>query len=124
MIGQDLLGKAERALEAANRALAASDSETAADRAYYAAYYAAWAMLESAGVTRPKTHSGLIAEFSHNFVKTGTVESARGAVLSRLQNLRMVADYTLDAIPAADAQRAVSEAAAFIEAARPLIDRR
>lgn len=124
MIREDLLGKAERALEAANRALAACDSETTADRAYYAVYYAAWAMLESAGVTRPKTHSGLIAEFSRVFVKSGTVEPARGAVLSRLQNLRMVADYTLDAVPTADAQRAVSEAAAFIEAARALIERR
>ncbi len=77
MIGQDLLGKAQRAVEAANRALAASDSETAADRAYYAVYYAAWAMLESAGATRAKTHSGLIAEFSRVFVKTGKVEQRR-----------------------------------------------
>jgi hypothetical protein len=79
VIGQDLLGKAQRAVEAANRALAASDSETAADRAYYAVYYAAWAMLESAGATRAKTHSGLIAEFSRVFVKTGKVEAAQGA---------------------------------------------
>lgn len=71
MIGQDLLGKGETPLEAANRALAASDPETAANRAYYAVYYADWAMLESVGVTRPKTPSGLIAKFSRIFVKTG-----------------------------------------------------
>lgn len=123
MIAQDLLVKADRALKAADRALAASDPETAADRAYYAVYYAAWAMLESAGATRPKTHSALIAEISRVFVKTGTVEAARATVLSRLQNLRMVADYTLDAVPAVDAQRAVSEAG-FLEAARALIERR
>lgn len=81
-------------------------------------------MLESTDMARPKKHSGLIAEFSRIFVKPGTVDSAPGALLSRLLNLRMAADYTLDAIPAADAQRAVSEAAAFIEAARPLIERR
>ncbi len=109
-----LRDKAERALEAAKRALASNDTETAADRAYYAVYYAAWAMLDAKGLPRPKTHHGLIAEFSKHYVKDGPLKPDQGAVLSRLENLRLAADYTLELIPQADAERAVSEAARFV----------
>jgi len=37
-----------------------------------------------------------------------------GATLSRLQNLRLVADYTLEPVPLADAGRAITEAERFI----------
>jgi uncharacterized protein (UPF0332 family) len=90
-----LMAKAQRALAAATRAAQAGDTETAADRVYYSVYYAAWALLDSRGLPRPKTHRGLIAEFSRLFVKDGPLDTASGAVLSRLENLRLVADYTL-----------------------------
>jgi len=106
--------KAARALEAGRRALAAGDSETAADRAYYAVYYAAWALLDAKGLPRPKTHQGLIAEFSRRFVKEGPLSPEQGAVLSRLESLRLVADYTLQAIPLVDAERAIREAEGFL----------
>jgi hypothetical protein len=35
--------------------------------------------------------------------------------LSRLENLRLVADYTQEPIPVADVQRALTEAARFID---------
>ena len=113
-----LMAKAQRALEAATRAAQAGDTETAADRVYYSVYYAAWALLDSSGSPRPKTHRGLIAEFSRLFVKDGPLDTASGAVLSRLENLRLVADYTLEPVPATDVQRALMEAARFIETAR------
>ena len=49
-----LRDKAERALKAAQQALANGDTETAADRAYYAVYYGAWALLDAKGLPRPK----------------------------------------------------------------------
>ncbi len=110
-----LRDKAKRALEAAKRALANQDTETAADRAYYAAYYAAWAMLDAKGLPRPRTHHGLIAEFSKHFVKDGPLTPEQGAVLSRLENLRLAADYTLEPVPYTDAERAVREAEAFMQ---------
>ena len=105
-----LRDKAERALKAAQQALANGDTETAADRAYYAVYYGAWALLDAKGLPRPKTHQGLITEFSRHFVKEGPLTPEQGAVLSRLENLRLVADYTLQPIPVTDAQRAAKEA--------------
>ncbi|WP_462320663.1 HEPN domain-containing protein [Halochromatium sp.] len=99
-----LFGKA-RALEASQRALDQSDRETASDRAYYAVYYAAWGLLDLVGAPRPKTHNGLIAEFSRRYVKEKHVGVEIGAILSRLQQLRLVADYTLEPIPLDDAKR-------------------
>jgi uncharacterized protein (UPF0332 family) len=116
-----LLEKAGRALAAARAACERGDTETASDRAYYAVYYAAWALLVRTGVPRPKIHNGMIAEFSRSYVKTGRVAAELGATLSRLQGLRLVADYTLDAIPARDAARALDEAERFIAAASDLI---
>jgi len=123
MSAAQLAGKARRALDAAKRAIQAGDSETAADRAYYAVYYAAWALLDSKGAARPKTHRGLIAEFSRMFVKEGPLDASEGAVLSRLENLRLVADYTLETVPIADAGRAVEEAARFISVIERLLSR-
>ena len=122
MNSEPLMAKAQRALEAATRAAQAGDTETAADRVYYSVYYAAWALLDSGGSPRPKTHRGLIAEFSRLFVKDGPLDTASGAVLSRLENLRLVADYTLEPVPATDVQRALMEAARFIETARGLLE--
>jgi len=70
------------------------------------------------GVRRPKTHNGLIAEFSRRYVKTGRIDVATGAILSRLQSLRLVADYTLEAIPLDDAWLAISEAEQLLAMAR------
>lgn len=121
MSAVSLLAKSERALVAARRSLEQGDTETAADRVYYAVFYAAWGLLDAAGVPRPKTHNGLIAEFSRVYVKSQQIDPATAAALSRLQNLRLVADYTLEAIPLQDAQRAIKEADGFIAAARSLI---
>ena len=123
MTATALLEKAERALLAARGALERDDTETAADRGYYAVFYAAWALLEHAGASRPKTHNGLIAEFSRLYVKTGQIDPESGATLARLQGLRLVADYTLDAIPSHDAARAIAEADRFLALARALATR-
>jgi hypothetical protein len=38
--------------------------------------------------------------------------------LSRLENLRLIADYTLESVPIVDVQRALNDAARFIETVR------
>jgi uncharacterized protein (UPF0332 family) len=109
-----LLDKAVRALDTARRALGQDDTETAADRASYAVYYAAWSLLDLEGAPRPKTHNGLIAEFSRRYVKSRRIDVETGAILSRLQSLHLIADYTLEPIPPKDARRAISEAERLI----------
>ena len=49
------------------------------------------------------------------------MDTDSGAVLSRLGNLRLVADYTLEPVPVTAIQRALTEATRFIEIARGLL---
>jgi uncharacterized protein (UPF0332 family) len=73
-----LLVKARQALTTARRDLDNADADAAANRAYYAVFYAAWAMFVAHGLERPKTHSGLIAEFSNRFVRNGPFDRGFG----------------------------------------------
>ena len=60
---EQLLSKSRQALSTASRDFADGDMDAAANRCHYAVYYAAWAMFAAGGLEKPKTHSGLIAEF-------------------------------------------------------------
>jgi uncharacterized protein (UPF0332 family) len=110
-----MLQKAQRALQTARLNLDDGDSDAAVSRSYYAVFYATWAMFAAAGANRPKTHSGTIAEFGRRFVKDGPLDNATGAILSRLENLRNYADYTLEDITSEKAEIALREAETFVK---------
>lgn len=63
------LAKAEEKLDVASRLLAQHDFEDAVSRAYYAAFYAAHALLISEGL-ETRSHRGLVALIGLHFVKT------------------------------------------------------
>lgn len=111
-----LLSKARQALTTARRDLDHDDTDAAANRCYYAIFYAAWAMFEARGLPMPKTRSGLIAEFSRHFVRDGTFDRHLGATLGKLENLRAYADYTLEPTPRDKVELAIEEAATFVKA--------
>ena len=86
-------------IEKANIALAdaafLSDSgryNLAANRLYYALYYAASALLLSQGIIT-KHHSGLITQIHLHFVKTGVLTVEDGALFKVLFELRHEGDY-------------------------------
>jgi len=116
-----LLAKAERALATAAQDLSNGDPDAAANRCYYAVFYAAWAMFVAQGLERPKTHSGLIAEFSHRFIKSGTFDRAIGTTLGKLETLRSYADYTLNPTPIEKVELALQAARGFITAVERVI---
>ena len=60
---EPLLSKSRQAPSTADRDIQNGDADAAANRCYYAVYYAAWAMFAAHGLDKPKTHGGLIAEF-------------------------------------------------------------
>lgn len=64
----------------------------AANRLYYAAYYACSALLISNG-HQAKTHEGTLGMIGQNFIKTGILPKEDGAFLARLQNMRHTGDY-------------------------------
>jgi uncharacterized protein (UPF0332 family) len=113
----DLWRRADTSLKAA-RALLAIDPDSAASRAYYAAFHAVSALFNEEGKTFSK-HSAILAAVHRDLVNTGRWPNELGADYSSLQVLRQVGDYGGSSHVDADgATKAVEAAARIIEAAR------
>jgi len=65
---------------------------TAVNRLYYSCYYMVSALLLQKGYNA-RTHNGIIALFSMNFVKTGIVSDEDGKLYRSLYELRLTGDY-------------------------------
>lgn len=117
------LVKAEEKLGVVSRLLAQHDFEDAVSRAYYAAYYAAQALLLSEGL-ESRSHGGLVALIGLHFVKTGKLDKKFGRYLSNLMEDRQQSDYNLfSGLEKEDAEQSLEEAKAFVaEIRRQLSD--
>jgi len=82
-------------LEVAAHNLADSFYGSAINRAYYAIFYAANALLATQGITRSK-HSGVIAAFRQYFVKPGFIEIEYGDIYGRVMDDRHISDYDVE----------------------------
>lgn len=85
----------ERAFETLQEARLMLDSghlHGAANRIYYACFYATVALLSSTNLSSSK-HSGVIALFNRHFVKEGIVPADLGKFYSRAFDHRLESDY-------------------------------
>ena len=115
------LERAEASLQAARELMEKGFFDFAASRAYYAAFYAATALLLREGMEFGK-HSGVIAAVHRRYVKTGRLDKRHGKNLNWLFELRGVGDYGgILHVSRPDVERAIQAAADFVEAVRPLI---
>ena len=64
----------------------------AANRLYYAVYYASKALLIQNGIVA-KSHEGVIGMIGQNFVVPGIITIDEAKLLARLQNMRKTGDY-------------------------------
>lgn len=112
----DLLVRSGTELEAAKLLAERDFAAQAVSRAYYAAFYAAEAALLDLGETRSR-HSGVIAAFLQLVVARGADPRA-GKLLRSLFDRRGQADYSPAPVPAAEAVRAIADAATVVEAVR------
>lgn len=114
------LEKAREALDDA-RTLVESGSETGTvNRAYYACYHAAKAVL-LAGGHDPRTHAGLVSQFGEHVVGGGEAAPDDGRFLNQMQTYRQRADYGYESIPAEPAAL-YRRANDFVETMEELID--
>lgn len=117
--------KAERALTEALLLLREKKTEGACSRAYYAMHDAAHAALLATGFETPeaiiKTHHTLIAEFGKKLVLGGQIDAEHGRAFNKVQEIRLVSDYSAEPPPLDDAQGAVEKAEAFVAAVRSLL---
>lgn len=118
MSPQDLITKAERAIESAKLLHEAGDVDGACNRAYYAMFDAAKAVLlatvPTIDPTIGKTHSGLISAFGLHMVKTGLMPVEFGRAFNRAHDIRQVADYTGDLIESDDVNWLIQQATDFV----------
>lgn len=84
--------KAERTYTEAVGSIANGYVETAANRLYYAAYYAVSALL-IAYKYEASTHNGVIQMFGMAFLKTNIIDKRFGRIFNQLFSLRLTGDY-------------------------------
>ena len=118
MSPDDYMTKAARAVTSARLLLDAGDVDGACNRAYYAMFDAAHAALLWAGAhvnpAETKTHRGLVGALGKHLVKTGLLAADAGKSLNQVERVRLLADYTGEAVDAEKARWAVEQAVAFV----------
>jgi uncharacterized protein (UPF0332 family) len=116
---RELASKAERSLVAARRLPDAGDYDFAVSRAYYAMFYVARALLLTRNVRRSK-HSGVLAAFASEFVRSGELPAELFALLRDGFEDRSESDYGLVVISEDQARVGVEGAHRFV---RTLVER-
>jgi len=109
------LGNARQALDDAACLLERTSLRAAMNRCYYAVFYAASALLVSQGKTFRK-HSGLIACFHAEYIKTAVFEREFGRILQSAFDNRSAADYQdVLRFSCEDAKASLLEAPRFVQ---------
>jgi uncharacterized protein (UPF0332 family) len=109
-----LIKLAEQALHTAQANFEVGDFRATVNRAYYAIFYAASAMLLTIGEERRK-HSGVISAFRSHFVKSGLIEAEYSNIYGETLIVREDADYAIEIPIYADtAELSLDQARRFV----------
>lgn len=119
-----LLERASEAVEAARLAASGSDGRTAANRAYYAMFFAAWALV--AGTPEVgRRHQAVHAAFGERFARTRRLDPRLHRWLLDAFDLRLLADYDpLTEVEPEITGETVDQAAEFVRMATTLLRQR
>jgi uncharacterized protein (UPF0332 family) len=94
---------------------------SAINRAYYAIFYAANALLATRGLARGK-RSGVVAAFREHFVKPGLIEVEYSRIYGRVMDDRRASDYEIEVPVATEAaEKDLSNAQRFVERVEQLL---
>lgn len=119
----DLMARAQRALDDAQRIAAAGIHAVAAREGYIAALHAAQAFVFERQGSAPKTHSGLHSAFARLASAEPGLGGEAGRMLSRLYEFKDTVDYgERETIPCEEALAAVSAAADFVRRIARILD--
>ena len=113
--------RATESLSAARVLVEAGHPDFAASRSYYAAFYAACALLLSENREFGR-HSGVLAAVHREYVRTGRLAEEHGRSFSWLFELRGIADYGESRhVPHDEALKAIAAADRFAKACGALL---
>jgi uncharacterized protein (UPF0332 family) len=105
---------ARKMLDVAANNLAADFCGSAVNRAYYAIFNAANALLVTRDISRSR-HSGVIAAFREIFVRPGLIEAEYSHIYGQVMDDRNVSDYEIDLpIDVSVATRDLDDARRFV----------
>lgn len=106
---------AQEMLEVAAHNLTGGFYGSAVNRAYYAIFYAANALLRTRDIVRSK-HSGVIAAFRQHFVKPRLIEAEYSRIYGRVMENRHVGDYEVAvSVDSETAKKDLRDAQRFVE---------
>lgn len=115
---------AHEMLEVAGENLDNDHYGSACNRAYYAVFYAASALLYSKGKSYGK-HSAVLAAFRQYFIKTEEFDKKWSDDYRAIMDNRHTADYALqDDIDKEDALQAIEKSKAFVEEVKKWLQKR
>lgn len=110
------LKRGETSIKAAKDMIEKEYYDIAASRAYYAAFYAASALLLNENIDTSK-HSGVIASIHRLFVKEGKLDKEQGRNLQWLFDLRGIGDYGVsEHVSSGEAYKSIKVAEDFLAA--------
>ncbi len=113
--------RADEAINAAMELVKDEFFDSAASRAYYAAFYAATALLLK-NEMEFKKHGGVISTIHLKFVKTGILDKEFGKDLNWLFELRDIGDYGVTMhVQRKDAEDAIKAAKRFVDKINEII---
>lgn len=110
---RNYLAYAHRAIRTGRLALTDEDFSATVNRAYYAMFYSANALLATRGLERSK-HTGVISTFREQYVKTGLIKTSYSRYFGEALDERHTADYELEPIDFDTAGRNLAHAVEFV----------
>ena len=118
------LEKAKNDLSDAQKNFAEEMFETAANRAYYAIFHAARAVLILDGQDY-RRHAGVISFFRKDFIKTGILDESLSEILKNAFELRTESDYSdFFIISKSEIEQQIKDAAFFVSEIEKYVGRR
>jgi uncharacterized protein (UPF0332 family) len=117
------LGRAKAAFSEGDHLLNAKAFMGAVNRFYYAAFYAARALLAVRELDSSR-HSGVISLFQAQFVKTGLISTEKAKSLPRAFEKRQKSDYgDFSTVTASEAKSIRKDVAEFLQECEQLLSR-
>jgi uncharacterized protein (UPF0332 family) len=118
---QAYLNKSKAKLEVARELAITARYDDAISRAYYAMFYSAKAALLTIN-SQPRSHSGVVSQFSQHFVQTGLVEPTYGRMLSKAMQAREESDYDpIISAMSVEAEQIIVDAEIFVKKINELL---
>lgn len=115
--------KAREASEEMTTLLNAGHFSGACDRAYYAVFHMAQALLASKDLEY-SSHEAVIAAFGREFAKTGKIDPKYHRILREAFDLRLTADYDVEsAVSEESARSLIEDSRDFLETIGSYLDR-